>query len=862
MCPSSTEGASTGAIDSHKPAPVVNEAKSWPTPYWRRSVDAVPLSAAPCLTYALAFTLGILLDHVFSPPPTWPLVVVALGFVAWLVAWFGKRATLQVGYLCLMLSGLGAAHHHAALMDRGPEDISRLCDDRARPIQVRGVIELEPTQIQSLAQDELRTQPSGIRFRSVLSVTSRKTNDGWRPACGRADLFILASLDGIHRGDEVEVIGRIQGFGPPMNPGESDRAARAWARGIHSQITVVKVTQAITRLDAGSSWAPGRTLDRVRGFGMRLFEKELPPEQVGLAGALLLGEDSALAPAEWEKYVRTGVVAVLVVSGQHLSLLASWMWLLLCLANIPRQRSAFAVALVLLLYSFLTGGQPPILRAAVMSTVFCCAFLVRRPVLDINTLALAWLVVMVVNPADLFSPGCQLSFISVAVLFWVIRPWLRKETDPLEREIERAKPQWIQFLDRRGSQVLTEYKATFVFCAVLVPLVAFHYHTFSWQAFLIGPPVVFFSSVALGAGFILLLTGLLIPPLAFIPAQVLRLSLYLTDAIVGLADSLSRGKVYFADLPLWWIGSFYVGLALALFSARTVAIRRGLILAGIVWLGLGLVVVGFRPNPGELRCTFLAVGHGGCAVIEAPDGRVLLYDVGSISGPEVMRSHVQPFLWSRGITRVDQVILSHADLDHFNGLPDLLDRFSVGEVICTPTFSNKETPGVHLVLERLRQREVKVRIIMRGDKFQVGDVAFHVLHPPDQGPPGNENTRSLVLLVRHLGHSMLLTGDLEGEGRAQVLSEPVDPVDVLMAPHHGSPTVNDVRLAEWAKPKVVVSCEGMPRNPTRPSEPYSARGIKFFGTWPHGAITVRSNRHGMLLETFASKQRLVVRRAD
>jgi hypothetical protein len=83
-----------------------------------------------------------------------------------------------------------------------------------------------------------------------------------------------------------------------------------------------------------------------------------------------------------------------------------------------------------------------------------------------------------------------------------------------------------------------------------------------------------------------------------------------------------------------------------------------------------------------------------------------------------------------------------------------------------------------------------------------------------------------------------------------------------MAPHHGSPTVNDERLAQWARPNVVVSCEGIPRNQVRPNEPYSGKGIKFFGTWPHGAITIRSSRHGLLLETFASKQRLVIRRDD
>src|SRR5262249_45082153 len=159
-----------------------------------------------------------------------------------------------------------------------------------------------------------------------------------------------------------------------------------------------------------------------------------------------------------------------------------------------------------------------------------------------------------------------------------------------------------------------------------------------------------------------------------IPTLFLRIGLYLTDGIVDLADRMSKGKLYFADLPLWWISTFYGGLFFAIFWSRNVMVRRGLIVAGLIWLCLGLMLGGEWPLTAELRCTFLAVGHGGCAVLEMPDGRVVLYDVGSIAGPEVMRFHIQPFLWSRGITRIDAVVLSHADLDHFNGLPDLLER--------------------------------------------------------------------------------------------------------------------------------------------------------------------------------------------
>ncbi len=246
-------------------------------------------------------------------------------------------------------------------------------------------------------------------------------------------------------------------------------------------------------------------------------------------------------------------------------------------------------------------------------------------------------------------------------------------------------------------------------------------------------------------------------------------------------------------------------------------------------------------------------------MIEVPDGRTLLYDAGSLGGPDVTRRQIAPFLWSRGIRRLDEVFLSHADTDHFNGLPALLDRFAVGQVSCTPTFADKQIAAVRHTLTCLGQRSIPVRIVKAGDRLAAGDVDLEVLHPPAEGPAGNENARSLVLRVRHAGHTLLLTGDLEGPGLARVLKLPAPKVDVFMAPHHGSRLANTPDLAAWARPRVVVACQGPPVWPAREPDPFSRAGVPYLGTWPHGAVTVRSHASGLVIETFVTGQRLVLR---
>jgi competence protein ComEC len=270
-------------------------------------------------------------------------------------------------------------------------------------------------------------------------------------------------------------------------------------------------------------------------------------------------------------------------------------------------------------------------------------------------------------------------------------------------------------------------------------------------------------------------------------------------------------------------------------------------------MGSGLL----RSQPAdELRCTFLAVGRGGCTVLELPDGRTILYDTGAMAGPELTQRQVAPYLWHCGIRRIDEVWISHADLDHFNGLPALLECFAVGQVTLTPSFADKRTPGVPATLSAIAARGVPTRIVHAGQRMNLGQVQVEILHPPTQGPDGNENARSLVLLVRHAKHTLLLTGDLEGPGMQRVLALPAPRIDILMAPHHGSHIANTPELADWAQPRLVIASQGPPLWPARQPDPYEQRHIPYLGTWPHGAIAIRSRPGELTVETFRTNERI------
>jgi competence protein ComEC len=150
-------------------------------------------------------------------------------------------------------------------------------------------------------------------------------------------------------------------------------------------------------------------------------------------------------------------------------------------------------------------------------------------------------------------------------------------------------------------------------------------------------------------------------------------------------------------------------------------------------------------------------------------------------------------------------MISHADSDHFNAVPELLQKYSIGVIYVSPFMLDKtEQPAVKVLKDAIDKSEVKVDTLSSSDKLHVGDVAMEILHPPPLGVFGSDNANSLVLLIEHAGRKVLLPGDLESPGLEDVLAElPID-TDLLMAPHHGSARSNPKNFGNWCRPEHVV----------------------------------------------------------
>lgn len=246
-----------------------------------------------------------------------------------------------------------------------------------------------------------------------------------------------------------------------------------------------------------------------------------------------------------------------------------------------------------------------------MVCVVCGGIILRRPVIPANAFAFAWLIVLGVNPTDPFTAGCQLSFLSVFVLIWGCSRWLvPRELTPVEQLIDETRGVQEKMLRAALRALWQAFAISTILTVVNVPLVLAWQNVASPIAIILGPPLILLTSIALVAGFLVLIVSPLGTVVAWPFARVTEWSLAACEWLVHLGDRVPGGHLYSPAPPVWWLVGFYLLVAgVVLFDGKWA--KRCLAAIG-VWVLFGLVV-GLQPRTSdEARVTFLAVGHGGC----------------------------------------------------------------------------------------------------------------------------------------------------------------------------------------------------------------------------------------------------------
>lgn len=581
-------------------------------------------------------------------------------------------------------------------------------------------------------------------------------------------------------------------------------------------------------------------------LAQQLARANLNQNEWAIISALTLGDRSHLSSTLWTLFQQTGVLHLMAISGLHVGLVATFVYGLMYLLlwpwprlfhHVPRQKIAmWAAVLMAWSYGALAGFAVSTVRACLMISLYVLAKSVSRQMSCLSVLLWSSLCILIVSPLQSLNISFWLSFIavySIAFLLWI---WPKQQ-----------------------GRVKQHVSMQVALSLCLLPI-----------------SLLFFQRSPLNAPLANLVA---IPWVSFIilPGSLLALILHLINPLLAHPIFIAlqwniEGLIYFLQKMVrlfpyqWWHGAGVLSLALMSGGLFLILLPRAWQLKGLggVWLLLAFAPLNTELKP-PLRVTIFDVGEG-LAVLLQTQHHMLLYDTGPsyYGGGDAATTAMVPFLKRQSAGNIDVMVVSHQDADHSGGVATLLKQLPVTQLITSPSQSSFVKKIYQNTVFRQEvlfnpQESLQLSQCYLGQQWRWDGVEFHFLSPKEASVKKGNNL-SCVLLVSVAGHHLLLPGDIEAEIERDLVvsAKAYFPIEVLVAPHHGSRTSSSRAFIAATQPKIVVFSTGYLNRYHFPAKNvqkrYQIEGILAYNTADNGAISFSFNEQGEISPVTTARQ--------
>jgi len=690
-------------------------------------------------------------------------------------------------------------------------------------------------------------------------------------------------------GERVEIEARIRRPRNYDNPGSFDYAGYLARQNIFWTATMVAGSRA-ERLPGrcGSRFMAG--VFALRVAALRRIGALYPGDSysTGMMEAILIGETSKLEKIWTENFRRTGTFHALVISGVHVTVLAGVLMFLLRLCLLPEIPALTITASGAWIYALVSGFSAPVVRAAGGFTLYLVARFFFRRGRVLNLLAAVALAYLLWDPRQLSDASFVLSFLCVAAIGALAVPLLEATSLPYARGLRSVDdvsvdahlaPRVAQFrvelrlaaetvalwtripVQWATAELGLGYRAALFACEMAVistviqvglslPM-AEYFHRVSFTGLTANLLIVPLLNAVVPLGFLAIFTGW---------TWVAAIAGFLLKVSARVADwHASREPDWRVPDPPTWLALAFVT---ALILLAILAYRQKWRWPALAAVLAAFVVLIWHPGapaivPGMLEMTAIDVGQGDSLLLVFPEGEIVIVDGGGIlqfgrqrrSNLDIGEDVVSPYLWSRGIRRVDVVVATHAHEDHSGGVCSLMENFHPKELWIG-------TNPLDRVLDCARRFNVKIVSKRVASPFPFSGATIDVLSPPAgyaSTTPGNND--SLAFRVSYGSRSFVLTGDMERPMEARLLSGPVHVLhsDVLKVGHHGSKTSTTQPFLDAVSPSIGVISVGADNLFGHPSGDVlgrlAGRHVEVLRTDREGLVTIRTDGKRIFSDT-------------
>lgn len=637
--------------------------------------------------YLLFFIIGGIVAADLTHASSWLLFTGALlSIIGGLVSFGLARRGRAMVCLGLGIGFLGALQFALANYEFGDRHLARTIDE-SKTCHLFGSVSDWP---------DIKSNGTEIRI-AVDSLGGEIS----RAVEGSVLLKITDTTTALQIGDRVEFHGRIYPVRADENSGSGfDYRRYLNLKGVYGIVYLPTLLD--VRIDRRYQYGFLSITDGIRRRIAESFHRDLSPEAAALASGFLIGETRNISSDVYQMFRQSGTLHLLAVSGSNVALVLLFVGLMLRPLGLSRRKRALILLIVLGLFTLLSYGQPSVIRASVMAALVILAALMERRYDLNNVIALSMLIILIVNPAELYDVGFQLSYATAwGLIFFVPR-------------VGRLFEKWH---NTRGYRWLAfPIIISLVAQVVSAPLTMLYFGRVPVLSVFANLIIVPLTSVAVLGSMAVLIANLLWPTLGVLVGSLLTLLLDFEVGVVrvfGSSDlpSLNLGLTSSSFLSVAGVILFY-GFLMALVLAITgLRARRAVVLLAFIAVNAGLVTVALRRTESGERLKLMTI-PGGIAAVRyhagANTGDLLLTGMAS-KEYSVSERILAPWLKRLGISSLDQCLVLSAE---YNSLRDL---FSIDDSIHVEHYCFRGS---------LRQTVADV-LSERGNALMVSSVQFY-----------------------------------------------------------------------------------------------------------------------------------------